>query len=111
MCILTIFLYFRNVYLIFLIFFGCNLSILYFQYHTIKEDDFLNHPPIINNNEEIKKLKDDLNKAQKIIQQQKIKIKELENKLSIKNNNNNNNNIIESLKNEIKLKDNKITIK
>ena len=48
-------------------------------------------------------MKDELNKAQKIIQQQKNRIIELENKLSI-----NNNNIIESLKNEIKLKNKEI---
>ena len=58
-----------------------------------------------NNNEEIIKLKDDLKKAQEIIQQQKNRIIELENKLSI---NNNNYNIIESLKNNIKLKDKEI---
>ena len=63
----------------------------------------LNHPNI-NNNNEIIKLKDELQKANKTIEQLNIKIKELENKL----NNNNNNIIIESLKNNIILKDKEI---
>jgi len=69
-------------------------------------DDFLNHPPIINNNNqdnELSKLKYELEEAKKIIQQQKERIMELENKLN--NKESNNNDIIESLKNEIKSKD------
>ena len=52
-------------------------------------------------NEEINKLKNDLIKANKIIEQQNKKIKDLENQL-------NNNNIIKSLENEIKLKNKEI---
>lgn len=69
-------------------------------------DDFLNHPPIINNNNQdsdLSKLKYELEEAKKIIQQQKERIMELENKLN--NKESNNNDIIESLKNEIKSKD------
>ena len=57
----------------------------------------------ISQNEEINKLKNDLIKANKIIEKQNKKIKDLENQL-----NNNNNNIIKSLENEIKLKNKEI---
>ena len=67
----------------------------------------MSHTQIINNNEDIIKLKNDLFKAQNIIQQQNNRIIELEKKLSI---NNNNNIIIESLKNKIILKDKEINI-
>ena len=66
-------------------------------------DDFLNHPPIINNNNqdnELSKLKYELEEAKKIIQQQKERIMELENKLNNKESNNN-----DIIKNEIKSKD------
>ena len=48
-----------------------------------------------NNNDEINKLKNELTKANKVIEQQKLTIKELENKL------NNSNNIINNLYNDI----------
>ena len=71
-------------------------------------NDLLNNKNISNynnksQNEEINKLKNDLIKANKIIEQQNKKIKYLENQL-----NNNNNNIIQSLENEIKLKNKEI---
>ena len=71
-------------------------------------NDLLNNKNISNINisqkEDINKLKNDLIKANKIIEQQNKKIKDLENQL----NNNNNNNIIKSLENEIKLKNKEI---
>ena len=71
-------------------------------------NDLLNNKNISNfnnksKNEEINKLKNDLIKANKIIEQQNKKIKDLENQL-----NNNNNNIIKSLEKEIKLKNKEI---
>ena len=77
----------------------------YFQYYTDDYKNLLNNKKINNNNilqnEEINKLKNDLFKANQIIEQQNEKIKDLENQLK-------NNNIIKSLKNEIKLKDKEI---
>ena len=71
-------------------------------------NDLLNNKKLSNynnlsQNEEINKLKNDLIKANKIIEQQNKKIKDLENQL-----NNNNNNIIKSLEEEIKLKNKEI---
>ena len=77
----------------------------YFQYYTDDYKNLLNNKKIDNNNilqnEEINKLKNELIKANQIIEQQNEKIKDLENQLK-------NNNIIKSLKNEIKLKDKEI---
>ena len=79
-----------------------NILFLFFKYYTRNYKDFLNNNANIANitllNDEIKKLKNDLIKANKIIKEQNNTIRELRDKLK-----NNYSNI--SLENELKLKD------
>ena len=59
-------------------------------------------------NKEIMDLKNELNKANKIIENQKLKIQQLENDIVNLKNNNQYINIIKNLENEIKIKDNEL---
>ena len=88
-----------------------HIFILIFQFSSTNLKDFLgnnylNNLTQTNNNElkdkEINELKNELNKYKKIVEQQKITIEDLKNKL---NNKNDGDNIIQSLKNTIRQKD------
>ena len=98
-------------YYFFLFLGSIHIFILIFQFSSTNFKDFLgnnylNNLTQTNNNElkdkEINELKNELNKYKKIVEQQKITIEDLKNKL---NNKNNDNNIIQSLKNIINQKE------